>query len=275
VSSTDQPALETPPGQELRCPVCLSLHRPGQRYCLECGAPLDDSALPPDPARRGAGLSSQRLALALGVLVLVLGGAGIAWALTRDDGGSRELLLHAPPFSIPLLGTVGGATVPTTGPTTVPTDGATLPPTDTGGTIPTESIQTFTEPPTTADTTPTTGPTTPTDTTGTDTTGTDTTGAGATFPDEWPVGLDAWATILISKEADQFDSAYMENLKREAAAKGLGRLGILYSNNHSTLNPGFRVLYQGPYDIRSDAEAAALNAKQAGYAFAYPRRVAP
>ena len=31
------PALDAPGAAEPRCPACLSLHRPGQTYCLECG----------------------------------------------------------------------------------------------------------------------------------------------------------------------------------------------------------------------------------------------
>ena len=39
-------------------PACLSLHRPGQTYCLECGAPLAEPASPPpDLTRRGASLT--------------------------------------------------------------------------------------------------------------------------------------------------------------------------------------------------------------------------
>jgi hypothetical protein len=261
VSLHEPPALQAPAGEELRCPVCLSLHRPGQRFCLECGAAIRDPGLPPDPATRGGRLGrGRRLALLLATLALMAIGAVIAWALTRDgDDEQKVTLLVAPPFVLPLPDRTVGET---TAPPTVPTDGATLPPTT--PTVPTdtvETIPTFTEPPTTEETIP-------------DTTGTETVPAEEPI-DEWPAGRDGWAAILISKEVEQFDNAYMEDLRSTAQASGLTNAGILYSDLHSSLNPGFRVLYLGPYDTREQADAAAVAAKAEGYDFAYPRRVAP
>ena len=46
----------------------------------------------------------------------------------------------------------------------------------------------------------------------------------------------------------------MEDLRSDAQARGLTNLGILYSDDWSTLNPGFRVLYQGPFDTRDGGE---------------------
>ena len=139
------------------------------------------------------------------------------------------------------------------------------PPTDTGATIPTgsgETIPTFSEdlPSTDATEPPATTEDQPPD---------------EEPIDDWPAGLDGWATILISKEVDDFDNAYMEDLRSDAQARGLTNLGLLYSSNWSTLNPGFRVLYQGPFDTQQEANRAAVAAQGNGYEFAYPRHVAP
>jgi hypothetical protein len=267
MSVREPPAIEAPVADDLRCPVCLSLHRPGQRFCLECGATLADPSLPPDPTGRGAGLSGgRRIALAIAMLLLIAAGAAIAWAFTNDDDPGRVRLLVAPPFVIAMLD-------PTAPATSVPTDGGTLPTTPTEAetfptfpTEPTGEIPTFSEPPTTEETFPTTEETFPDDT--------DTDPLDEEPIDEWPGG-DAWAVVLISKEVDQFDNAYMEGLRSDAQSRGLSSLGLLYSDNWSTLNPGFRVLYQGPFDTRQAADAAAIAAKADGYDFAYPRRVAP
>lgn len=258
------PALDAPAAAEPRCPACLSLHRPGQTYCLECGARLaEEPGLPPPATARGATLTpGRRLALALAMLALIAIGAFIAWAFTRDDGQPDDQLAVVPPHSIPPLDVTTAPIVPTTNPT-VPTDGTFPPPTDTA-TVPTdgETIPTFTgDVPTTGETEP---PTT-----------TEEPPPDEEPIDEWPAGFDGWATILISKEVDEFDDAYMEGLRADAEARGLSDLGLLYSSNWSTLNPGFRVLYQGPFDTRDEANRVAVAAQRNGYEFAYPRHVAP
>src|SRR5262249_26267697 len=110
-----------------------------------------------------------------------------------------------------------------------------------------------------------TTPTTPTDT------GEPTTDEAV--QDDWPPGTNAWAVVLISKEVDEFTNADMQALLATAQGKGLDKLGLLDSSSYSSLNPGFRVLYQGPYPDFAAANSAALAAKRAGYAYAYPRYV--
>ena len=260
------PALDAPAAGEPRCPACLSLHRPGQTYCLECGNRLtDETGLPPPSIERGATLTpGRRLAIALAMLLLILIGALIAWAYTRDDDQPDDQLAVIPPHSIPLPEGATVPTAPTTTPT-VPTDGTFPPPTDTGATIPTGSGETI---PTFSEDLPSTDETEPPATT-------EDQPPDEEPIDEWPAGRDGWATILISKEVDDFDNAYMEDLRSDAQARGLTNLGLLYSSNWSTLNPGFRVLYQGPFDTRQEADRTAVAAQGNGYEFAYPRHVAP
>jgi hypothetical protein len=79
--------------------------------------------------------------------------------------------------------------------------------------------------------------------------------------------------MLLSKEEARFGRSYMESRRAAARAKGLDRLGILNSDGYSSLNAGYWVLYQGPFDTFAAARAAALVAKTKGFGFAYPRRV--
>ncbi len=255
------PALDAPAAAEPRCPACLSLHRPGQTYCLECGARLaDETGLPPPASERGASLTpGRRLAIALAILLLILIGALIAWAFTRDDDTPDDHLAVVPPHSIPLPDVTTAPGAPTTTPTgpTIPTGTGATAPTDSGETIPTFSED--------LPSTDETGPPSSTEEAPPD----------EEPIDEWPAGFDGWATILISKEVDEFDNAYMEGLRADAEARGLTDLGILYSSDWSSLNPGFRVLYQGPFDTRDEANRTAVAAQANGYEFAYPRNVAP
>ncbi len=258
------PALDAPAAGEPRCPACLSLHRPGQTYCLECGARLaEEPGLPPPASARGASLTSgRRLALALIILALIAIGTFIAWAFTRDDERPRR-----PPGRRPAA--LHPAARRHDGPDRADHDADRLdvpaadghrgdrphraPARRSRRSARTCRPPTRREPPATTEEPP----------------------LDEEPIDEWPAGLDAWATILISKEVDDFDNAYMEDLRSDAQAAGLTDLGILYSSDWSTLNPGFRVLYQGPFDTRDEANRAAVAAQGNGYEFAYPRHVAP
>ena len=258
------PALDAPAAAEPRCPACLSLHRPGQTYCLECGARLAEEPGPaaagerprrePD-ARAAAWPSRWPSSLLIAHRHVHRVGlharrraprrparrrpAALHPAARRRDGPDRAD--HDADRTRRSRRDGHGATVPTGSGETIPTFSEDLPSTD------------ETEPPATTEEPP----------------------LDEEPIDEWPAGLDGWATILISKEVDDFDNAYMEDLRSDAQARGLTDLGILYSSDWSTLNPGFRVLYQGPFDTRDEANRAAVAAQGNGYEFAYPRHVAP
>ena len=49
---------------------------------------------------------------------------------------------------------------------------------------------------------------------------------------------------------------------------------MLNSDDYFTLNPGYWVLYLGPYENKSSAQAAQAEARANGYPDAYVRRVA-
>ena len=57
-------------------------------------------------------------------------------------------------------------------------------------------------------------------------------------------------------------------------SKGISNAGVLNSDDFFTLNPGYWVLYMGPYTSKSAAQAAVPTAVSKGYTDAYVRRVA-
>jgi hypothetical protein len=60
----------------------------------------------------------------------------------------------------------------------------------------------------------------------------------------------------------------------EASAAGLPHVGILATDDFSTLNPGYLVVYSGVYRTEAQALAAARAAKTR-FASAYQRWIAP
>jgi predicted nucleic acid-binding Zn ribbon protein len=90
--------------------------------------------------------------------------------------------------------------------------------------------------------------------------------ATSTFPD-WPAGRTAWTVILKSTKT----RAEAESAAQDLQAKG-DSVGILNSSDHSSLNPGYWVIYSGQYDSRSAAQSG-LTALSSKPADAYVRKV--
>jgi predicted nucleic acid-binding Zn ribbon protein len=262
---TDGEAFEEPVAPE-RCPACLAAIEPDQQYCLQCGERLAPVGPEPVSSWRGQRPPATMI-VAVGALLLLLGGFGIAYGFTRDDSKKAE----------------GTTTVGTGGST-----GAVVPPTftltDTNASVPTftEVVTTGSGGFPTVSVPVTTGTGFPTDTTPTFPTGTDTTATdpGTTTTDpgpeanDWPAGRDAFAVILSSDDTEKFTFASITAKKSQAKAKGFSNAGVLNSDDYFTLNPGYWVLYLGPYASKSDAQAAQARARAGGYPDAYVRRVA-
>ncbi len=251
---TDDEAFEEPVPQA-RCPACLAAIDPDQQYCLQCGERLAPVGPPPSSPLRGRTRPPAAAIVAGGAVLLLAGGFGIAYGLTRDDSTNAS-----------------GTTV-RTGSTT----GAVVPPTftitDTNLSVPTftDVVPTGTGFPTGTDpTVPTDSTNFPTDSTTSPTTTTD---PGEETSD-WPEGRDAWAVLLASDDTEQFTFASITAKKAQAEAGGFSNAGVLNSDDYFTLNPGYWVLFLGPYDTKSAAEAAKVEARAAGYSDAYVRRVA-
>ena len=78
----------------------------------------------------------------------------------------------------------------------------------------------------------------------------------------------------MSRDTSQYDFAYINQQKTAAENKGLSNAGVLDSSDYTTLNPGYWVLYMGPYPSQAAAQAAVPTAVSKGYSDAYVRNVA-
>jgi hypothetical protein len=247
---TDDAAFEEAEAQ--RCPACLATVEPGQQYCLACGERLTPGG-PGDPVGpRGKPPAAAVIAVAL--LLLLIGGFGIAYGFTRGSGSSSD---------------AAGTTKPTT--TTV--GSVAVPPTASSVAVPTFTsvpATTFEQPTVSTASVPTLSTTTTATTTATTTTAT----TPAVEHNDWPSGLNGWAVLLMSRDNSQFDFAYITEQKRIAESKGISNAGVLNSDDFFTLNPGYWVLYMGPYTSQAAAQAAVPIAVSKGYTDAYVRHVA-
>jgi hypothetical protein len=244
---TDDAVFEEPEPQ--RCPSCLAAIEPDQQYCLACGERLAPGPGSPVPPR---GRPPAAAVIAIGLLLLLVGGFGIAYGFTRSDDTSTKADATAKP-------TTGKATsaVPPTATAVVPTFTSVPGTTFEQPTFSTTTVPTFTTSTGTTTTQPTT--TQPTST---------------VEQNDWPPGEDGWAVLLMSRDTEQYDYAYITGQKAIAEGKGITNAGVLNSDDYFTLNPGYWVLYMGPYSSKSAAQAAVPTAVAKGYTDAYVRRVA-
>jgi septal ring-binding cell division protein DamX len=90
--------------------------------------------------------------------------------------------------------------------------------------------------------------------------------ATSTFPD-WPAGRSAWTIVLKSASSKSAAESAARNLQSEGDS-----VGILNSDDHSSLKPGFWVVFSGQYDSQKAAQngMSSLPSKPAD---AYVRRV--
>jgi hypothetical protein len=250
----DAPAPSDPgPGV---CPRCGSPYEPGQEYCLECGLRL--------PIARGffaahfvpgLGRVWQRhlrwypgdwiWPVVFGLVVAVLA-ATVAIVTTRNSHSAAKTI------------------VATT--ETAPTETTTTPspPSTATGTEPTGTEGT--------ETTPTTTTTTPTETapTTTETTPTQTTPSG---PVKWPRGKTGFTVVLASlAHSDGLPSA--RKTVQKAIGAGLTDVGVLNSDNYSSLRAGYYVVFSGIFDTLDEAKGN-LSTAQGTFPQAYTRRIVP
>jgi SPOR domain len=258
----DAPFEESGP----RSPACLGAIEPDQQFCLLCGERLKE----PGPPRSSPLLRRGKKGLPLvlfGTVLVLFGGLGIAWGFTREETKKvATTTAKTTSISSTTVPVSTGVSIPQTQslPETSPS-----PPTFTNP--PPETFPTGTDPtPTDTDPTPTDTDPTPTDT---DPTPTDTDPAPEEGND-WPEGTDGFAVLLASKDTEQFDFAFITQQKDAAEAKGYDNAGVLNSDDYFTLNPGYWVLYLGPYSTKAAADAAKAEARADGYPDAYVRRVA-
>jgi hypothetical protein len=69
---------------------------------------------------------------------------------------------------------------------------------------------------------------------------------------EWPAGTDGWTVVLASKSSEDAARDSAESF----SAEGIPDVGILDSNDFSSLKGGFWVVYSGEYDTQAEATDA-------------------
>ena len=233
----EHPATGTAPAadgaQPTSCPNCGAPADPGQLMCLECGSRLAlDYQRPP----------SWRLPAAIVAIVVLVAGAGLAYALARVSHDAGKTTASAPTQSVP--GNVPADTASPTQPAAAPTASAPTPST------PTPAPASGGAPSTGTTTTPATTATTP-------------------APGAWPAGKSAYTVILASMP----NKADAEAKLKAARTAGIGGAAILHSDDFPTLRRGYWVVFDGQYDSTDQAAQQAKQDRGKGFADAYPRFV--
>jgi predicted nucleic acid-binding Zn ribbon protein len=237
VSKTQTPPPDAAAPPERRCPRCGSAMAPDQEWCLACGAAASTEVAEPRGWRVPIVLSG-----ALGLLAII----GVVLAIVALSGGKERLADATPTPSASAAVPPAASPSPTVSPslTAVPTESptgqATATPTITPG----------------ATTTP--GATATPDNTGT--------GSGSSTFANWPGGT-GW-TVIIESAATQ---AKAETVATAAQGKG-HTVGILHSDDYSSLNPGYYVVFTEKYASKSAANAG-QSAIRSDYPDAYVRQV--
>jgi hypothetical protein len=186
--------------------------------------------------------------------VLAVGvGAGFAiGALTNDKQKKDVARASTSTDAVPPVTAVPPTTTtPTTPTTTTPTTTDVPPATATPPTTPTTPTTPGVPP---ASTPPNTTPTTP-----------PSTGSGIAH---WPAGTTGYTVVLVSASTHK-----QANTKaREAISRGINA-GVLRSNNYSSLNPGYWVVFAGQYSSANEARSHIDEYATKGFAGGYPRQI--
>jgi hypothetical protein len=84
----------------------------------------------------------------------------------------------------------------------------------------------------------------------------------------WPSGTNAYTVVLVSAKR----RAQANAKAREAISRGIDA-GVLRSNEHSSLNPGYWVVFAGQYDSADEARSKLDEFASKGFPGGYPRQV--
>lgn len=236
----EQPPASPPIGAEGgECPRCGTPYEPFQEYCLECGLRLPVSrglipVLSTAWRRRVAWYPGDWIWPVIGSLIVAALAAAIAILATTDNGSSTKT-------------TAGTGPVPgnTAGPPPPPAE------TDTS-TTGTETTPTETAPTTTEELPPPPPP--------------------SQELIEWPQGQNGWTIVLASSPQSSGRAAAVRE-GRAALNAGLTDVGVLNSDEYSSLHPGYFVVFTGIYNSEREARGA-LDAAKAFKPQAYARQVA-
>jgi septal ring-binding cell division protein DamX len=233
-TQTPPPDAPVPAGPpERRCPRCGSTLAPDQEWCLACGAAAGTEVVEARGWRVPIYLGGGLVALAvLGVILAIA-------ALSNNKEAEKPAATPAP-SAVP--------TAPSPAPTgTLPT----ITPAPTTSAIPTETASPTVSPaPTeTATPAPTTG-----------------TAPSSKFPD-WS-GADGDYTIIIESATTVSQAESVA----QKAQNGGETVGILKSDDFSSLNGGYYVVFTGDYSSKKDAQSA-LSGVRSSFKDAYVRQI--
>jgi hypothetical protein len=84
----------------------------------------------------------------------------------------------------------------------------------------------------------------------------------------WPSGKSGYTVVLVSAKSRKQANAKAQ----EAIGRGIPA-GILRSDDYSSLNPGYWVVFAGTYNSAGAARSKANDYQSQGFAQAYPRLV--
>jgi hypothetical protein len=195
---------------------------PAPRQCPRCGASMTDEQ--EWCLRCGAAVGTRiataqgwRVPLVLTGLLVALAAVAIAIAIIQLADDTDEVPATVSPTPTP-------SAVQTPPPTPTPTP--TLTPDPAATPTPTPSA------------TPTPSPTS-------------TPGSSGSIA-EWPAGTDGWTVVLASKSSEDAARDSAESF----SAEGIPDVGVLDSNDFSSLKGGFWVVYSGEYDTQAEATDA-------------------
>jgi hypothetical protein len=240
-----------PQPEERFCPRCGAAYEPLQEYCLECGQRL--------PVNRGlvgvlASAWQRHLPWYPGdfiwpvLLCFCVAAIATTVVLLAQSGRNREgaPALVATSNDVTVgpgvnTGTVGSATL---GTGTLPTAPE---PTTVTGTLPT--------PPGTGTTPPTTTAPPP-----------------AKQLIRWPAGESGYTVVLESLPKSGGRTAAIARA-RQALTRDLPEVGVLDSNNYSSLHPGYYVVFSGVFGSFAEASTRVSAARAAGFAKPYVRQI--
>jgi septal ring-binding cell division protein DamX len=247
VSATETPSGSSEPAQppvpERHCRRCGATLGPDQEWCLACGAAVRTEVARP----RG-----WRLPLVLAAAVVALAIAAAVLAIVELSRGT-DRVAQVTPTPTPTV-SPGLTPTPTTGAPEnegdQPLPGTTATPAPGVSATPSPGQSVTPSPSATATVTPSVTPS-----------------STATSLADWPAGRTAWTIVLESATSRSEAEAVARRLQ-----SGGDTVGVLHSNDHSSLRPGYWVVFSGQYSSRKAATDAMslLAAKRAG---SYVRRV--
>ena len=234
-SAPEAPAPEQPAGQH--CPRCGAAMTDRQEWCLSCGAAV---------GTRVVAAPGWRMPIAIAGAILAIAAIAVTIAIVQlaDDtdevGQNQPAATPSPAAATP---------VPETTPDPALTPDPTLP--EASGQETPEPSGTKTPEPTEEET-PEPAPDS----------------GGGSAGSRWPEGKTGWTVVLASDSSEAGAREKAEGF----AADGISGVGVLDSDNFSSLKGGFYVVFAGRYDSQSEASDAldSIDAKDA-----YIRRIEP